>query len=247
MRRHLLLIALLLILPTPSWAAVTTTFLQTAEDETDTNVYTFSDQNIGTASADRCVVVAIGTRRTSTSATTIDSVTIEGNAADILYQQDNPGATTINVVAIATLIVTSGTTADIVVTVSATMTQLGIALYGMTGVDCDTLADSDFSEATDPSVSLDVPDDGASIAVCGDGHTASTTSWTGLTEDYDNHIPGTLAMTGASDDFADAQSGLTMTCDLVSAAVGDEIGIFVSFSPTAAATTPARVIGGGVF
>lgn len=50
-----------------------------------------------------------------------------------------------------------------------------------------------------------------------------------------------MAYTGASADFADAETGLTMTCNLISAAEGAEMGIFVSWAPAAAVTRRGRV------
>lgn len=246
MRRLGACTALMLLMASPAFAAAAITFVGTTGDTTNAATYTFTNHAIGTASSDRCVVVAIHGSYGAVGIT-LDSVTIGGNAASILYQQDaDNGSNITRLAAVASLLVTTGTTATIVINTSVTMTRARIATYALTGTaDCTTLADSDFSEATDPSVALDVPANGSALGACTD--TVSAFTWTGLTERYESSDEATTTSTGASLDFAAQQTGLTMTCDSNSAADSAEIGVFVSWGPAAAAATPARVIGAGVF
>jgi hypothetical protein len=249
MRRLLACVALVLAFAAPAFAAADITFVSSTVDTTNAASYTFTDHAIGTAADDRCVVVAMHSGISAASAFTITSITIGGNAASVVYQQDADGTGLTRLAAIASLLVTSGTTATIVVTPSTTANRMRVAVYTLTGTDdCTTLADSDFSEAADPSVALDVPANGSAVGACTDGVSGSAT-WTGLTETYDSaDEAAAMISTGGAADFAALQTGLTMTCDYTSSGDSGEIGIFVSFGPAAAAgTTPARIIGGGVF
>lgn len=249
--RHLCLIALVLSLPQFAFAQADITFVASTADTTNAAQYTFTNHAIGTAADDRCVVVAIHSG-IANAVSTITGVTIGGNAATVVYQQDADVGSNSRVSAIAALLVTAGTTATIVVDLSGTANRIRIGTFTLTGTeDCTTLADSDFSEATDPSVALDVPENGSALGVCTDGGNATTT-WAGITEAYDHSDESALMVsTAAADDFAAAQTGLTMTCDLVSTGDSAEIGVFVSWGPAEEdeeeeLITPAR-IGFGIF
>lgn len=247
--RRLCLIALLLSLPQLAFAAADLTFVASTVDTSNASSYTFTDHAIGTAADDRCVVVSMHSG--AGVVFTISTLTIGGNAATILYQKDGDADPLFRVAAIGALLVTAGTTATIVVTPSTTVNRMRVAVHTLTGTaDCTTLADSDFSEVEDPSVALDVPAEGSALGACTDNGIAAAT-WVGLTETYDHSDEGAvMTATGAAADFATVQTGLTMTCNLGTAADSAEIGIFVSWGPAEeeeeAAVAPAR-IGFGIF
>jgi hypothetical protein len=99
-------------------------------DSTDTTNYTFAGTSIGAAAADRLVIVMA---LTSNSGSHIDSITLDGNPMTI-HAQGNASGNWQNA-AIASLPVPAGTTADIVMTTSATATVGHIFVYAVTGLD----------------------------------------------------------------------------------------------------------------
>ena len=249
MRRLCLCLALVLLTVAPSFAATDITFLQATSSTADTNSYTFAGQNLGTASADRCIVVEVASRRAAATVTTVSTLTVAGSSASILKQLSVEEAGAASVFAIAAVPLAAGTSVDVVVTFSASMTRARIAVSTLTGAaDCTTVSDSDESEATDPSVALDIPANGSAVAICGLSDATATSTWTGLTERHDAVVESLFSVSGASDDFVSQQTGLTITCN-PNVTTSGEGGVFVSWAPVAAGgSKPARVMGqSGVF
>jgi len=179
----------------------------TANTLANQTVYTASSQNIGTATADRHVVVCV-TCDVNTGSTVL-SMTIGGSAASLLRDNDN----TKNVPAIFSLLVTSGTTADIVTTYSATQPNQAIDVFTVTGAG-QTIVVSDSDTASPASgnncvLTMDVPANGGAIAQTM-ADTSATWGWTNLTEAVDTQISG-LTYSSASKVFATLQSGLVIT------------------------------------
>lgn len=204
-------------------------FLQTASDTTDVSTYTFAAQNLGTAAADRCIIVAVHARDTGTGAKTISSVTVNGVAA-VIAVQNQAASTNSTIVGIAIAEVPTGTSGDIVVVFSEAMIRCSVAAFAATGID-ETAHDTGLSDATDPTNDLDVPAEGIAVA-CASFGTAGTFSWTGLTERYDAQVESASTISGASDAFATTQSGLTITAN---GSTSTEIaGAFASWGPGAA-------------
>lgn len=84
--------------------------------------YTANDFDIGAAAVDRLIAVVIAAQTGATGNITVDSVIIGGNAATIHAQKSNNGSPGFQApVAIASLVMASGTTADIVVEFSETI------------------------------------------------------------------------------------------------------------------------------
>jgi hypothetical protein len=246
--RRAWLTGLLVLVPSLAFAAADITFLHTTAITTDLTTYTFAAEALGTAVADRCILVEVYGRRTTAAATTISSVTVAGNSATDVGQHNLvEGAA--SVVGLYGIALPTGTSGDIVVTFSAAMTRAMIAVSTMTGASsCTVASDVESSDANDPTTSaLDVPANGSAIGLCLESSPSSTATWTGLTERHDSIVEALMLASGASTDFTSAQTGLTVTCDIAINNAG-ETGIFLSFGPAAAGSTkPARVIGGGVF
>jgi len=242
-----LILSLLSVVVVVIHAAAVLTFLQTTSDTTDQTTYNFIAVPIGPAAADRCVVVTIAARRASATETTITSVTIAGNAAIIQGQNSFVESGADSVVGVASLIVTTGTTADISVTYSGTMVRNLISVSNLTGAGCTTIADVEISEIDDPSVALDIPAGGAAFGICLGSISAATATWIGLTERHDAIIESLTIVTGGSLAFSTIQTGLTVGCTLSTSTSG-ETGIFVSFSEASAAgVVVSPIIGGGIF
>ena len=203
--------------PALSWvhkpSSVVITNTASASDGTNLTTYTFSAQAIGTASSDRYVVVGFGAESLGTT-TVLSSATIGGVAATITKQQTNVSAIDI----ISGLIIANvptGTTADVVLTFNSGQLRAAISVFTMTGNSSIT-ATATASETTatdDPqSTTLDIPASGGAIAFSFADASSSTTTWAGLTVRSDALVE-TVTGTSASDVFATAQTGLTISAD----------------------------------
>lgn len=193
----------------------------------DLSSYSFASTAIGTASTDRIVVVGITVSAASSGATrSVSSVTIGGISATQLSHV--VGATWMTA-AIYAAAVPTGTTATIAITMSGTCGRCACAVWAMTGgsiTPFDTATDTNAS--ADPNASIDVPANGGAVAAAGSA-TSTTTTWTGLTERVDTALEGFSTHTVASDVFASAQTGLSVTANFAGAA--DNSMAMASFSP----------------
>ena len=141
----------------------------------NTSTYTYTDHAIGVASGDRLVVVAFGAGDTAS----VSSTTIGGSGADIVAQvgQTNDGLS-----CIFQRLVTSGTTATIVINLSDSAVHSHISVYTLTGLKSTTALDSGTSKADDVTsrtVSLTTQNHAAIIAVAEIYAGNPTLSWTG--------------------------------------------------------------------
>lgn len=185
--------------------AATVAFLQSAL-QTSSISFTFSSQNLGAAAADRYIAVVIGGWRFAYE-NSISSVSVAGQSATIACQVNN-FSTNCGTSGIAIAAVPTGTTGDVVVTMAGNAAQLAIGLYRVTGIDGVTAYDTDTDNANSPSTTIDIPAGG----ICIGGAWVATdidATWAGITEDYDE--TSTRSYTGASDEFATLQSGLTVS------------------------------------
>lgn len=203
-------------------------FLQTTSDTTDTNIYTFAAQNIGTADVGRFIIVSVLSRKTGAS-TTISTVTIGGISATIVKQVSN-AVTNTDVAGIVIASVPTGTTGDVVVTFGATMSRCIIAVYRAVGINNPFTANANASStANDPTAAIAVPSNGFEIGA-GLSAASSSATWTGLTEDFDNVIEGAVTATGASKLFTLTQgSSPTVLIDFGTST--ECVGVFVSWGP----------------
>lgn len=187
-------------------AVATATFTDSSVNGTPATNFTFSTQSIGTAAANRKVVVVV---QLGTAGQTVSSLTIGGNgAASIVARSASEH------VSIWQLVVASGTTADVVVNGSGVSDACGIGVYAVYGAAA-AATDTGGSTAVDPATdTIDVPAGGVLIAGVVHRSGAETFAWTNITERYDELIiSGVLYQSGASSEFASAQTGLAITAD----------------------------------
>ena len=166
--------------------AATPVFETVLTDTVGATTYTFSGADIGTAASDRIVVVVCHTEGATAA---LSSITIGGSTADIRIQANNGNVVT----AIATRLVTTGTTADIVVTWDTATLRCVIGIYTVTGANETPVATDSAAAAsgTASSLTVTIPADGC--AINGDTHgTGSTpTTWGGSSAADYNETPGT--------------------------------------------------------
>lgn len=166
---------------TPVLPAVS--YITVLDNTANQTTYTYTAASIGTASADRYVVVGAIGWSGSTADRTVSSLTIGGVSATALQ---NPLTAITN--AIFGLTVAAGTTADIVVTYSGSVTFSRIYIYTVTGLNSTTPIDSDsvgVSGTTVNTLTLTTAPNAAIISVGTGGiATTSITGWTNLTQNH---------------------------------------------------------------
>jgi len=156
------------------------TFTDSSVNSGSATTYTFSSQAIGTASADRVVVV--GTSGGAGATNPVSSMTIGGVSAVKAIGTVNSTGTEIWYAT-----VTSGTTASVVVNWGGTKSRCGIGVWALTGVTGVGATNTSTSSTATLTVSGRAKD--IILAVYGGKDHASVT-FTGLTEDYDEDISG---------------------------------------------------------
>ena len=183
----------------------------TGVDTSNLTTYSIAGVSIGTATADRYVVAAIG-GTTSAGTRTISSCTIGGVSATFVGR--------INVTASCSLefwiaAVPTGTTATIAPTWSAGMLNCGVATWALTGLTSSTPV----STATDSTPTTNAEDVNLTTTI-GDvivGATLSanatnrTFTWVGVTEDADFTVEtGVCTMGGGSFTTVSSESPRTI-------------------------------------
>lgn len=217
--------------------AVTCTFTDESQDTGAGNAYTFASQSFGTEDADRQILV-LGYIR-DTADPVIATFTIGGVAATQLALTETSGAG----IAFAYIAdVPTGTTGSVVIDTNQSGINAAIAVYSVIGADQTTpLFDSatDTGGAQDVSMSIDCPAGGAVAAFAVSHGSDTTMAWTGVTEDFEGFINDGVLDTnysGASDEFAVAQVGLSITGNWGAGTTG--IGVAVALQPPAAQGVP---------
>jgi hypothetical protein len=157
------------------------TYQTSAADDSNLTTYTFSAQAIGTAAADRYVHV-FGGGSNDTSA--VSSVTIGGVTATINKTQTGTSCTTF----IATALVPTGTTADIVIVWGGAQVRCGIGVWSSTGLTSATALDT-AGTTTDAATMTLTNSVSGGFAIAGAwANLATSLTWTGSpspTEDFD--------------------------------------------------------------
>ena len=205
-------------------------FLQAASSTADLTTYTFSSQNLGAADAARHIVVCVESR--SANAITISSVTVGGVSASIVAQRTE-GSGPSNVSGIAIAAVPSGTSGDVVVTLSAGAVRAAIQMYRLVGFSAT--AHDTVTGAAAP-LTLDIPANGVAIG-CGVVSSGSASCvWTGITEDHDANVESQITVSSAHDAFVSAEANRTVRAEFSN--ITGATSSFASFEPDA---------GGGAF
>ncbi|MFA5768360.1 MAG: LamG-like jellyroll fold domain-containing protein [Bacteroidales bacterium] len=212
-------------------------FINSYPDTADTNQYTYS-VSFGDAAADRYIIVTAAARKAGAS-TTITGVTIGGVSATEVHQNTNTSTNT-DVSGIFIAAVPTGTSGNVVVTYGATMVRSIIGVYRVTSLSSATASDTaGYISTADPTNTLDIPAGGFAVAVALT-NSGGTTTWTGLTEDFDGTLETFVTYSGASKSFLDAQTGLTITADF-SGATSEAVASFASWGiSTGTATNSTR-------
>lgn len=209
-------------------------FLQSAVSSTDSAEYTFANQDIGAADAGRYILVGVTTRSSGTT-NTINSVTIGGVTATEVQLQRTI-TTVVNMAGLYIANVPTGTTGDVVVTFAAGTQRCGIGMWRATDLASAVPTDSGKSGADAPTYDIDVDAGGFAVGVAYGADNSGATTWTGITEDYDEASEGTHRNTGAHDEFITTQTNLTITATFTNPDPGVSAGAFGSWASASAPT-----------
>lgn len=171
----------------------TVTYITSVDSTTDAQDYTFSNTNIGTASADRYVVVCVGIRASFTAPTL--TVTVGGAACTQVIRSSTTGNGFPSIF-MTSAPFTSGTTADIIVDGTQNSVNCGISVYTITGLTSATAVDTDDTATDGATITLNSLTAGSVVIGCSTTTTAANTvTMTNLTEDSDRVIEsGSLNM-----------------------------------------------------
>jgi len=168
-------------------------YTHTAESVTNATSYTFNTVNIGTATADRLVVVvAMGSA--GASGRTISGITIDGTAGSSVVTQGNSSASNDPICFIAQRVVTSGTSISVVVACGGnTFNRMAIAVYTLKDYQSSTAVDTDqtlYSSSTNTATAtLDLSSGG--VAIYGAQTNGNrTSSWSSASENVDAQYSG---------------------------------------------------------
>lgn len=161
----------------------TVTYLSFQSSTSNASQYTFNSVAIGNAAADRLVVVSPG----ASSTQHVTAVTIGGVSATA--HTDTSGGDPSCEIWSAT--VPTGTTAQIVVTLSGSANRMGMGVWTITDLNSATPIDSDKvqggSTNASRSLTVNVEEDGV-VIVAGGRNMAGAITPTNYTERYDSSV-----------------------------------------------------------
>lgn len=158
-------------------------YINSSQITTSNSIFTFASSSLGTASWDRRIIVAVAT---ANSTRAISSVTVAGITATINVTYEGGGDN--NTTAIVTAWVPTGTTGDIVVTLTGGTNPNCIvgwwAAYGLTSNDAINTTTDAVATAT-PTLTLTTKPGGFAIYVYGTSASGATSTWGTATERFD--------------------------------------------------------------
>lgn len=183
--------------------AATIAYASTAVDANALTEYTYAGQGIGTAAANRKVVVAAAIISSTSVVRTVSAMTIGGVSAT-LVKQVNAASGNYPSLEIWQAVVPTGTTGDIVVTWSGDAARCGIGVWAVYGAK-SAAHDTGFSTASPLTDSLIIPSGGVGLGAAMSGGGA-TFLWENMTEQYDATIAAATTHSGADTDTAGTQT-----------------------------------------
>lgn len=177
---------------------------------------TYTNAPIGTASADRYVIVAVAGEDNAN--TTITSITVGGNTPTTVVTSNNVRSS----LAIYIILVPSGTTATISATFSISKDGSWIGVWTATGLTSITAAGTNTQTTNNTAASVTTSDGGFVVGVCGNYGAAATPTWTNLTQRYASTQNGSRNGTGA-DVSSVSGTSVNVTCNM--SAAGNAYGM----------------------
>lgn len=206
------------------------TFTDSAVDTTNASSYTFASAAIGAAKSSRYIAIVIHWSDNATS-NAVNSVTVGGAAcSELVSIEDPPDWAEIYITDAA---FTSGTTANIVVGCSGTISRCGISVYALYNLNSTTphATATDTATTSPLSTTINIPAGGVLIsgATVRNSDSAPFASWTGATENNDELIESTIKQTSASSQKMASETGRSVQCAYSAAATSAAL-VAASFS-----------------
>jgi hypothetical protein len=214
-----------------SSTAATVSFLQVVRDSGSSTNYTFSSQNLGTAASDRIIAVHVASERSSAGARTVSSLTVAGVSAALVVRNTSPNGDTHELWEAQ---VPSGTSGDVVVNHSGSMTGSSIALYAIYNAryqDHYTVTDT----GTTLSQTLVIPENSIAIAGASDVDAdIGTGNFTGVTERFDQAIDvaGNRAIAGGDTSTNSGTGATTIAFSGASSTSADDAMFAATWFPS---------------
>lgn len=215
-------------MPPSVLAAAVATFRDSAVSASNLTTYTFSAMALGPAADRDAVIVGI---IANSSGASVDTVTVGGQSATQVAELVH-GADTVVALFIATGV--TGSTGDVVVTLSSGSQSCGVVVWSAKGLNTTASATAtdgaDHSTDDTASASLSIPANGFAVGIMGGGSANQTYTWTNLTEDVDEVIETNQnTQTGAHDNDAGGTTP-TISCQ-ATATTGNKAMALASFGP----------------
>lgn len=207
--------------------AAMVTYQATASQEVATATNTFAGMALGTAAANRYIIVGV-TGRTGSTGTTFTSVTVGGITASAVVTRVVAGdlANGENFAGLFIATVPTGATGSVVIVTNNVMVRMGVVVWSAVNLSSATATATGSSSASAPTASLNVAAGGFALGAAY-SQSATTTTWAGITEVVDTQITAANTYTGASSNFAAAQTSLAMTATFAAGAA--PAGAFAAF------------------
>ncbi len=198
-----------LLAASASLAPLTSAYIGNNRDATvGLTTYTFTSEPIGTADANRRVIVCVA-GDSGTAPGDVSSMTVGGISATLVNTTTYSGGTQY-LLSMWYADVPTGTTANIVVTYNHAQYMSTIAVY--TTQKASTVSVVGTENTTSPmATSVEVLEGSSIISVAFNVNTP-TFVWTNLTEDFEAVTNPSGYWTGAHDDFASYIASRTITC-----------------------------------
>lgn len=186
---------------------ITGTFQAAAGSTANSSTYTFTSQPLGAAAAGRRIVIGVATRATSQS---VSSVTVGG----VSLSRDAFTNVTHNA-EIWSGVVASGTTGDVVVSMSVADSYCGVGVWSLTG-GAATGNTATASNTGTPALTVTTLSGDFVVGVLAYEVTSAgpSVAWTAASERYDTDIDGRLRQHSGADLVASGAStdmGATIT------------------------------------
>lgn len=103
-------------------------------------------------------------------------------------------------------------TGDVVITTASGGERAGFVIWQVEGdLVSETPTDSDSSAASDPTLTIDEPGEGFIVGIAHPGNADGNTSWSGLTEEWDEALDGGRNWSGATGEFSADDAGQSVT------------------------------------
>jgi len=202
-------------------APVDISFITSAVSASDLTTYTFSSQSFGAAGAGRKLVIAASGKLNSGAATTISSVTADGNSCTRAIIVDT--AVGEYVCSLFYLDNDAATSGDVVLVFPVQQATAGIGIFrvmnGASGAPAST-GEDDALPSGDPVFNLTVAKNGGVICSGVAELSGGNMDWTGTsgleTEDYDETLDTGKSHSGVRGLYSVAQTPLAVTNNVAS-------------------------------